>query len=155
MTWDALLAQLPPGLDEAITAAIAAASTRGWEAIVLVVIVLGGFAFFGYMFRHFADQAKVREERLSARVTHLEDLIRDKLFNTLDQTSTFVAQMVSATNLITAACEEITVTLARFETTLQNRPCMAMDAAERAKLVDALVERLPASIALPARHEKQ
>lgn len=143
----AVIAQMPPGLDEAISAAVAAASSRGWEAVVLVVLVIGGFGFFGYMFRHFAEQARDREERLAARVTHLEDLIRDKLFHTLDQTSTFVAQMVQATHLITAACEEITETLSRFETTLQNRPCMAMEAAERAKLVDALVDRLPAEVA--------
>lgn len=137
-----VIAQLPPGTEDAI----AAASSRGWEAVVLVILMIGGFSFFGFMFRQYSAQAQEREQRLSGRVTHLEDLIRDKLFQTIDENAKLIATMVDATDRVSMACVQITESLGKFATVLENRPCMAMDAAERARLVDALVDRLPEGV---------
>ena len=129
-------APIPPGFEEAI----AAASQRGWEAVVLVVLIIGGFGFFGYMFRHYANQAQERETRLAGRVTHLEDLIREKLFSVIDNNSKIMAQMMEHGIRMMTACERIEATIDKFSIVLDNRPCMAMDAADRAKLVDLLVQ---------------
>ena len=131
-----LLGQTPPGFEDAIQAA----SARGWEAVVLVVLIMGGFSFFGYMFRHYANQAQERETRLSARVTLLEDMIRDKLFNVLDNNAKLMSQMQEHSLRLVAACERIEETIDKFSVVLDNRPCMAMESAERAKLVDLLVQ---------------
>jgi len=133
-----MLAQipLPPGFDEAI----AAASNRNWEAVVLVVLILSGFSFFGYMFRRVTEASVEREMRLSGRVTHLEELIRERLFTTIDTNAQIVMKMIDATTEIVAVCREMREMLGRFELILENRPCMAMDAAARAQLVDALVK---------------
>jgi hypothetical protein len=127
-----LFAQLP-GTDEAIKAA----ADKGWEAAVLVVLVISGFAFFGYMFRQFSTQSAVREERLAARVTHLEDLIRERLFGTIESNGALISKMVDATVEIVAVCREMRTALAA----LDSRPCMAMETAERMKLVEAMVEK--------------
>jgi hypothetical protein len=127
-----LLAQTP-GLNEAINAA----QPRGWEAVVLVVLILGGFSFFGFMFRKYADSAEQREQRLSGRVTHLEDLIRERLFTTIDSNAQLIGRLVEATAEIVAVCREMRTALAALE----SRPCMAMETAERLKLVESLVCR--------------
>lgn len=131
-----MYAQTIPGVDQAIQIA----STRGWEAVVLVIIMVSGFSFFAYMFKHFAQQAAEREIRLSARIQHLEDLIRDKLFSIIQADGKLMETMLEQSERLTVACDRIVDTMHSLDTVLMNRPCMAMDAAARSQLVDAIVK---------------
>jgi hypothetical protein len=132
-----ILAQTP-GMDEAIQAAVQGG--HGWEAIVLIVLILTGFTGGGVMVRQYSLQALEREERLSARITHLEDLIREKLFDVVGHNGMLMEKMLEQSERLGLACDKIVDTMHTFDVILQNRPCMAMDAAARAQLVEALAK---------------
>jgi hypothetical protein len=132
-----VLAQSPPGVQEAVTAAAA----RGWEAVVLVVLVLSGFSFFAYMFRQYSSAAQERETRLSARVTHLEDMIREKLFSLIEDNGKLIAQMIEQSTRLVEVCDTLMESMHTFDSVLNNRPCMAMDAVARSKIVESLMQQ--------------
>jgi hypothetical protein len=115
-----LLAQLP-GAGEAIKVA----ASRGWEAVLLVVIVASTFCFFGYVLRRVLDAGESRETRLAERVTILEAEIRTELFGQLRANTEIMARMVDAANRICAATDRMIQTMDKFETTLASRPCLA------------------------------
>ena len=131
-----------PGIDRAV----ATAAEDSWEAAVLVVLTVSAFTFFGYMFRQYSNQSQEREIRLAARVTHLEDMIRDKLFMTVDAMGRVMTQMLEQSEKLVTACDRIVETMHSFDMVLQNRPCMAMDAAARAQLVERLANHAKASL---------
>ena len=116
-----LLAQTLPGADEAIKAA----ASRGWEAVLLVVIVVATFCFFGYVLRRVLDAGEKRENRLAERVTALEAEIRTELFAQMKANSEIMTRMCDAANRICVAADRMIQTLEKFETTLASRPCLA------------------------------
>lgn len=92
-----------PGADQAISSA----SERGYEAVVLVIVVLAVFGLMGWLVRFWitkaseredrnAEQALKREERLAARITELERLIHDQLMTALKE-ATIAIREQSAT----------------------------------------------------------
>lgn len=126
-----LLGQIP-GADEAIKAA---ADHGNYEAVVLVIVMLSGLGFFGWlmkvvMSRHLATEerilteAKVREERLAARVTALEDLVNVKLFEVVGKTNETMGRMLSASDSLVRAAEGMCNSMTRFSTILESRPCL-------------------------------
>ena len=125
---------LPVGSDVVIEEA----AKRGWEAVALAVMMLAIIFFFVWVMKKVLEDAKSREERLAARVTHLEDVIRTELFDVLRRNGEVMALMTESSTSISRVCDRIMGTLDRFTMVLENRPCMAMDAAERLKLVEAL-----------------
>ena len=136
-TWPLIaMQQVPPGFEEAIRSA----TVRGWEAVVLVILIISGFGFFAYMFRSFADQARDREQHYNIRVTGLEDMIRERLFSCLDEHARTIREMTAASGRLIEVCVHISNALQQFELVLENRPCMAMDAAMRLGLVDKISE---------------
>jgi hypothetical protein len=126
-----LLAQLP---DAGLEDAISAASSRGWEAIMLVMVIVALFSGFTYILRWIMDGAQKREERLAARVTHLEDVIRTELFTALKANSEVMGKVLSATEAIIRAAERMTHALDKFTNILDVRPCL-LPAAEQRKLL--------------------
>lgn len=124
-----------PGAD----AAIQAASQRGYESVVLVVIMLALFTLTGWLVRfwiskateredRFAAQALTREERLSKRVTDLEQLIQDHLLTALGEAA--------------AAMREQVVSSQRLVDALQNtRPCW-WTAEKQAEVMASAADRI-------------
>lgn len=100
-----LLAQIP-GADEAIKTAVGS----GYEAVLVAMIVLSGFALFCWAIRGWITQAAARETRQAERITKLEEAINERLFRVaIDSTA--------ATNAVTTALQKLTEAL---QTT---RPC--------------------------------
>lgn len=101
---------MPPGAE----AAIQAASARGWESVVLVVVMLSVFALTGWLVRFWiakatdredrnAAQALQREERLAARVTELERLIHDQLMHALREATLAMREQVASAQALANA----------------------------------------------------
>lgn len=123
-----LWAQIP-GADKAIDAA----TGRGYEAVVLVIILLGMLAFFGALGRWFInstdrrlDESCKREERLAARVSTLEKFVEDTLLRLVQEASASQANVLEAVRALTNA--------------LNNRLCL-LDPARQDSLVDKIAER--------------
>jgi len=62
---------MPPGTEEAIKAA----TTRGWEAAMVAVIMIAFMIAFSWI----AKTWFIREERMAKRIDVLEDFIRTEL----------------------------------------------------------------------------
>lgn len=113
-----VLAQIP-GADQAITSA----TREGWVAVLLVVMVLAMSGCFGWIIRRIMADATQREDRLSARVTHLEDVIRGELFQVLRANSEAMGKMLAASESVVRAADRMTDALERFTHILQAQPC--------------------------------
>jgi hypothetical protein len=101
---------MPPGTD----AAIQAAAARGYESVVIVVVMLSVFTLTAWLVRFWiqkateredrnAAQALAREERLAARVTELERLIHDQLMAALKEATLAMREQVTSAQAITQA----------------------------------------------------
>ena len=131
------LAQLP-GADTVITQAAA----HGWEAAVLVVIVLSILTFtVWFLKQHMAESTK-REERLADRVSNLEDFIRTQLISELQRNSEIMSQVIDAAKDITKTAESVTTALANFTAVLSVRPCM-LSPEDQAEAMEKLTKRQP------------
>jgi hypothetical protein len=124
-----LLAQLP-GTEEALESA----ARRGWEAVLLVVLILATFACFGWVIRKLMAESSDREQRLAARVTHLEEMIRTELMAALRQNSEVMGKVLSAADSIVRAADNMSRTLERFTSILDVRPCL-LPSVEQRKLM--------------------
>ena len=121
-----LYAQIP-GTDVALEAA----RDRGWEAVVLVIIIATSFAGFGWIIKRIMHEASAREERLAARVTHLEEMIRTELMAALRQNSEVMGKVLSAADSIVRAADNMSRTLERFTSILDVRPCLLPSVEQR------------------------
>lgn len=131
-----------PGAEQAIESA----AGRGYEAVVLVVILLSMFGLMGYVIRYWLQKAGEREDktmsqaferetRLSARVTDLETFVREKLIQALSEST-------KATLTISVAMADIVKTTTELRESLHStRPCF-WTAEQQQKLVDAAADRL-------------
>lgn len=81
---------MPPGTGEAIEAA----AGSGWEAVLLVVIVITMITGFVWVWK----STSARESRLATRVTNLEQTIETKLFSLADQAVSAVTANTVALN---------------------------------------------------------
>lgn len=125
-----LFAQIP-GADEAI----AAASRSGWEAVVLVVVMLTCVGFLVYVVRTIMAQALAREERLSKRIDALEEFIRTTLVTALqDNTKAMLNTSVQAAESTKALSDLI-------ESLHTTRLCFATGE-HQARLIDAIASRV-------------
>jgi hypothetical protein len=141
-----MVAQIIPGAD----AAMDAASRASWEATVLVVIMLAGMSFVGYMLkqimaRHLATEERIlreaneRETRLAARVSQLEDMIRGELVQMIRANSEAMGRVLAASEAICNAANRMTQTLDRFTSVLDVRPCL-LPVAEQRRLIKEVAE---------------
>ncbi len=126
-----LLAQ---AIDEAMRV-IDTAAGHGWEAALLAVIVLTTFGAFGWMMklvmmrhleieRRTMDEARGREERLAARVSHLEDLIQTELMGMIRQNSETMGRVLAAADSMIRASESLVVSFNRFAVAVEICPVM-------------------------------
>lgn len=87
------LAQIP-GAEEVIKSAVA--SGRGYEAILLVIIILSGITLVGFLIKMWVTKSSEREDRilaqavdreirLSGRVTTLEDFVKTSMLTALTE----------------------------------------------------------------------
>lgn len=121
-----LIGQIP-GADEAI----AAASRSGWEAVLLVVVMLAVCSAFWLVMNKNMNEAKTREDRLAARVTQLEDVIRTELLGALKMNSETMGKVLQASDSIVRAADRMTQTLEKFTSILDVRPCLLPVAEQR------------------------
>jgi Trp operon repressor len=121
-----------PGVDEAVEAA----TRRGWEAVVLVIVMIVGGGFFGWVFKRLLTESSEREIRLATRVTHLEELIRTELMVALRQNSEVMGKMLAASDAIIRAADSMTRALERFTSILDVRPCLLPNVEQRKLLKD-------------------
>lgn len=103
---------MPPGTDIAIESAAA----HGYEAVVIVVVLLSVMALMAWMVRFWISQATIREdrnqsqavareERLAARVTELERLIHDQLMAALREATLAMREQVTTAQALVQALE--------------------------------------------------
>lgn len=128
-----MFAQIPGAED-----AIEAAADHGWEAVLLVVIVLAACTALGIILRQMvarqSDQtqdAKAREERLAARVDKLEGVIETKLFGMVTQMTIALTSNTEAlkatTNLLSdvkTCVRESHKDTVRLLSALEGSPCL-------------------------------
>ena len=108
------------------TSVINEATQTGWEAGLLVLLVISVFSFFGFVLKKILDNSQTREERLATRVTGLENEIRTELFSQLRISSETMAKVIMASERMCAAADRMIECLERFDATLRARPCMWM-----------------------------
>ena len=123
-----------PGTQEALTEA----AKDGYEAVVLVVILLGFLGVFAFIVKWFIVtmdkrllQADVREERLAARVTELEKFVESVLMKMIADCSTALVNNTTAVSQLIG--------------TLNERPCF-FDSGQQTVIVDRLATQLKAKI---------
>jgi Na+/phosphate symporter len=104
-----VLAQTP-GVDTAVQLA----AQHGYESVVLVLIVLTVFGLFTWAIRGWISQAAEREDRLSSRVTSLEDKITERLLTALDKSSEAIQSNSRGLENITAALGVLTTQIQRL-----------------------------------------
>lgn len=103
---------MPPGTDEALKAA----SRQGWEAVLLVVIVLAVCMLSGWLIRTVLADATRREERLASDVADLQTYVQETLVAALRDTTAALAK----SNEVSARLVEV---VERLGFTLNERPC--------------------------------
>ena len=95
------------------------AAKHSWEAVLLVFIIIGGCGTVAWLFKSWvaqavlaqqdeAKRAAAREDRLSARITRLEEFVETTLMDTVRNSCTVMAQC-------SAALAELKSTLQRTE----------------------------------------
>jgi hypothetical protein len=98
------------------TQAIQLAASQGYEAVMLVVILMGFLGMFGFISKWFIrtmdnrlSQADIREERLAKRVSELESFVEHTLTKLIGECSASIANNTQVVN--------------RLIDTLNSRPC--------------------------------
>lgn len=124
------------------------AAQHSWEAAIIAVIIVTGMAAFAWLTkqllqRHLAveertlNEAKAREDRLSTRVSTLEDLIRGELLTLIRQNSEAMGRVLAAADSICRASEQMVRTLDRFTSVLDVRPCL-LPVTKQPALIEAI-----------------
>ena len=100
-----ILGQIP-GTDAAIKSAMGS----GYEAVVLVVILIAMLAFFGILGRWFIsstdkrlEEARAREDRLARRIDELERFTRDTLLRLVQDVTESMVGNTRASQALTDA----------------------------------------------------
>ena len=123
-----------PGAEQAIQAA----SNRGWEAVLLVVLVLALVTSFGMVIRWIINSTERREERQGSRITSLEAFVE----------GTLVKMVADCTSLMvknTAAFDALTLALGQ-------KPCL-LDPERQSWIADRMADRIGEHVANQRREE--
>ena len=94
---------MPPGTDIALQTA----ANRGYEAVVLVLVMGAMLFFFGLLGKWFIrstdkrlEEASDREKRLAARIDVLEAFVHNTLLRLVQENSTMMAKNIEASNAL-------------------------------------------------------
>ena len=97
-------------ISQAIHKAVNDASARGWEAIILVMVMLGLIALTGFIVRWLIrsmdkrmEEAKDREDRMAKRLNDLENFVQTTLLRVINETSAMTANVLDAVRSLTSA----------------------------------------------------
>ena len=127
--------------------AIQSASQRGYEAVVMVVIILSMLAFFGLLGRWFLkstdkrlDEAMTREKDLSSRIRMLESFVQDTLMGMVKSVTEAMTGNTEATRCLTEA--------------LNKRLCI-LDPSRQDQFVDRLGDKISERAADVAREQSR
>ena len=119
-----------PGADTAIKAAEA----NGYEAVILVILMLTMFAGFGFIGRWLLrstekrlEEASAREARLAARISTLEGFVESTLVKLIQDTTGLMQRNIETISALTAA--------------LSGRLCL-LDVAKQDEIVAKLAGRV-------------
>lgn len=117
-----------------IEEAVKAASVRGWEAIVLILVMLALIGLTGVIVRwliHSMDkrmnESIAREDRMALRLTELEQFNQNTLLKIINDTSSMTTTVLTAVQALTNA--------------LEKRPCL-LGGEQQYDLVDRIAETL-------------
>lgn len=135
-----------PGADEAIRAA----ASRGWEAVVLVVIMISVLCLLGWIVKvwitrasqredKILEQALAREDRLAKRIDALEDFIRTSLMDALHENTRAMLNISVASGEITKAMSDL---IGALHTT---RVCFATGD-QQVKLIETIAAKVSKEI---------
>lgn len=119
---------MPPGAEEVIKAA----SSRGWEAGMLVIVVLAMLAAFGLFMRWFMKSTDTRETRLGDRIDVLENFIHTSLLEVIKDNGELMTKTLQAIDALTA--------------TLNRRLCL-MEGENQDRIVGQMADSLKRKIA--------
>jgi glutamine amidotransferase-like uncharacterized protein len=104
-------------LTKAIDEALKDAGTRGWEAVILIIVMVGLIVLTGFIVRWLIrsmdkrmEEAKEREDRMCKRLNDLENFVQTTLLNVINETSTMTANVLDAVRTLSSA--------------LTSRPCL-------------------------------
>jgi len=118
----------------AVQDAVKDASTRGWEAIILVLVMLGLICLTGFIIKWLIrsmdrrmEEATNREERMAKRLSELESFVQITLLKTVNDTSAMAATVINTVN--------------RLSDILGLRTCV-LDAERQEEVVDRLASGL-------------
>ena len=83
--------------------AVKAAASRGYEAVLLVVIVIAMLVAFGFAARWLLASTQKREDRLSMRIDVLENFIHTTLIGIIEKNQQAIDSHMRATMELTRA----------------------------------------------------
>lgn len=113
---------MPPGVDQAISAA----SKSGWEATMVAVVLVSFMAALAWIGRAWMNQASQREIRMASRIDSLENFQRNELTGMLSDCRESLDGNSRAVSTLNA--------------TLEHRPCLLPDPV-RAKIINMMEEK--------------
>lgn len=97
-------------ISQAIHKAVDDASARGWEAVILVLVMFGLIALTGFIIRWLIysmdkrmEEAKDREDRMAKRLNDLENFVQTTLLKVINETSAMTANVLDAVRSLTSA----------------------------------------------------
>lgn len=94
----------------AMNEAVKDASAKGWEAVILVLVMFGLIALTGFIIRWLIysmdkrmEEAKDREDRMAKRLNDLENFVQTTLLKVINETSAMTANVLDAVRSLTSA----------------------------------------------------
>ena len=119
---------------QAVQEAVRNASSRGWEAVVLVLVMLGLIGLTGFIVKWLIrsmdkrlEEAKDREDRMAKRLTELETFAQVTLLKVVNDTSAMATKVLGAVDALTSA--------------LSSKPCL-LDPTRQEAFVDRMADRV-------------
>ncbi len=111
-----------------------AAGQRGWEAIILVLVMLGLIGLTGFIVKWLIrsmdkrlEEAKDREDRMAKRLTDLETFSQTTLLKVVNDTSAMATRVLGALDALAVA--------------LNAKPCL-LDPGRQESFVDRMADRV-------------
>jgi hypothetical protein len=130
---------------QAVQEAVRNASSRGWEAVVLVLVMLGLIGLTGFIVKWLIrsmdkrlEEAKDREDRMAKRLTELETFAQVTLLKVVNDTSAMACKVLGAVDALTAA--------------LSSKPCL-LEPERQEQFVDRMADRVGEHIIDQRRQE--